>query len=192
MTIATKRRLLMEGTALVIAWCRANRVAVPTIVEAREPSTHGACAFYRNSVITIDVLACAAIGTGGRSWSYPGYTVDRTPYGVLAHELGHHVDGAHGPAGGTWGADLRRIAAEEPLTSYCPNVNEYFAELFRLFVTNPDLLRLIRPRTHAVLDARWVTVEDRPWNVVLADAPGGRQLNAARRKVERAQKGERR
>lgn len=186
-----KKRLFWAGIDRMIAWCRANAITEPDVVEAPEPVTYGTCAFYRSGVITIHVPSCAAVGTAGRSWSFPGYTVDRTPYGVLAHELGHHVDGAHGFAGGRFGRYLKVECGEDSLTTYAPNLNEYFAEFFRLFVTNPDLLRLIRPRTFAVLGRQWQVVETRPWDVVLADAPGGRQLNAARRKIERAQKGER-
>lgn len=40
------------------------------------------------------------------------------------------------------------------ITSYAPNAMEWFAEIFRLFVTNPDLLKLIRPKAYkAILDS---------------------------------------
>ena len=126
--------------------------------------------------------ACAAIGTAGRQWSYPGHTVDRTPYGVIAHELGHHVDGAHGsaPSREGYGARWRVETREKPLTGYCRDDNEWFAEMFRLFITNPNLLRLERPKTHALMMDQWSPAETRAWDVVLASAP--RQLELLRRR----------
>ena len=67
------------------------------------------------------------------------------------------------------------------MTGYYPNDNEWFAEMFRLFVTNPDLLRLLRPCTHALMVARWLTVETRTWDVVLAGA--ARQLAVIRKRL---------
>ncbi len=43
------------------------------------------CAYYRANTTTICVKKCAGIGYAGQQWSYPGYTVDRTPYGVNSH-----------------------------------------------------------------------------------------------------------
>ncbi|TWA73960.1 hypothetical protein FBZ83_12627 [Azospirillum brasilense] len=99
------------------------------------------------------------------------------PYGVLAHELGHHVDVLRSTTvdryRGNFSADLRRQASEPKLTNYCPDDGEWFAEMFRLFVTNPDLLRGLRPRTYAALIERGfcpVFCSD-DWRTRLAGAP---------------------
>jgi len=142
----------------------------------------GVCAYYRDNTIFIWPNACALIGVAGRSWSYPGYVVDRTPYGVLAHELGHHTEGAHGTQGGIVAKAWRHETGEAPLTGYCPNDNEWFAEIFRLFVTNPELLSLLRPKMYVLLNKRWPNhAEHRLWNQVLASAP--RQIKAAQNKI---------
>jgi len=165
-------------------WCRANSVAIPVINEHwLGHCDFGVCAYYRNGTIDIWPNACAAIGTAGRCWSYPGYSVDRTPFGVLAHELGHHVDKQHGAKGGTL-SHLWRPTDPEALTGYCPNSNEWFAELFRLFVTNPDLLRMLRPKVWPLFSTSWVSVERRAWYEVLAAAP--RQLAVAHKRIARA------
>jgi len=78
-------------------------------------------------------------------------------------------------------ASWLRQTGEKPITSYAPNPNEWFAEIFRLWVANPDLLRKIRPKVAALLDARWKTVEPRSFEEVLAKVP--RQLQAARNKI---------
>ena len=186
-----KRGLLFDGQVRIGNWCFLNGVVQPRVEETDEPKRFGHCAYYRDGVIYIAVDACAAIGRAGRQWSYPGYVVDRTPYGVLAHELGHHVDKAHGSAGGLVASAWRKETDEEPLTGYCPNDNEWFAEIFRLFVTNPELLRVLRPRTCALLRQRWprksVLVS---WEQVLEGS--SRHISAARNKVVDAMRRQRR
>jgi hypothetical protein len=41
------------------------------------------CAYYRKDT-TRSASIVRELGTVGRQWSYPGYTVDRTPYGVCS------------------------------------------------------------------------------------------------------------
>lgn len=158
-------------------FCTANGLPIPAVVEAAsERWTFGVCAYYRRDVITISVKHCAAIGFAGMQWSFPGHSVDRTPYGVIAHELGHHVDllNADTRRGSYWSdfsISTREACNEQPLTSYCPNDAEWFAEMFRLFVTNPDLLSKLRPRTHAALVGRFKPVFNDSWRDRLTDAP---------------------
>jgi len=84
------------------------------------------------------------------------------------------LEPAH-PLANIMGNPARRGRAEtqEPaLTSYCPNDHEWWAEMFRLFMTNSDLLRLVRPKTYSLfLRMGLVPFETRPWEEVLADAP---------------------
>lgn len=187
--MTTKLEMLRSGVELMQEFCEANKLEVPGGVviakaEWRFPST---CAYYRKNVITICPDACASIGFGGRAWSYPGYAIDRTPYGVMQHELGHHADyvksGAKGAYGGDFSEAMRNSAGEVKLTGYCPNDWEWFAEMFRLFVTNSDLLKVARPRTHALLRENFKPVIDKPWRKVLKDAPARTIEMAARKAV---------
>lgn len=148
--------LLESGYELTKKFCLLNNVPVPSLkIYKREEWQFSVCAYYRKSTIHICPGRCATIGTAGRQWSYPGYSVDRTPYGVIQHELGHHIDvirGNHPQAYYSEYSDsVRNRCLEKPITSYCPNSCEWFAEMFRLFVTNPDLLKCIRPLTHVCL-----------------------------------------
>lgn len=190
--IPDRDELLARGRALAKRWCEINGVVPPRIMVYSEgTSDFKVCAYYRDAVIHIWPRACSIIGTNGRSWSYPGYCVDRTPYGVVAHELAHHVDLAHGPAGGIIAHEWRQKTGEEPLTTYCPNDNEWFAEIFRLFVTNPDLLRQLRPKTYALLMDRWARrAEEREWFKVLLDSP--RIVHAAQNKIDEVKRRARR
>jgi hypothetical protein len=176
--------LFTLGVEHIQRWCVLNHVEYPKIVPRHGKPDFDVCAYYRDGQIDIWVKSCASIGLGGRQWSYPGYVVDRTPYGVLAHELGHHVDKQHGPRGGFRSHVWRPLDAD-PLTGYCPNDNEWFAEIFRLFVTNPDLLRRVRPAIADLFFGDWPNAaEPRHWMAVLAESP--RHIAAAQNKIRKA------
>lgn len=201
-----KRQLFTDGHSHILQWCTLNNVIPPRVEESGDPELFGTCAYYRDGVIHISVKACAAIGVAGPTWSYPGYCVDRTPYGVLAHELGHHVDEAEGTRGGRYSKDwfveicggnidqavryaeeIQRNSAVEPISGYHDNVLEWFAEMFRLFVTNPNLLLCLRPALHAKMARQWpVQAEERYWPTVLAGSQ--RHVRAAENKITVAQK----
>lgn len=180
-------KLLDEGIKLMHRFCAVNTIKPPKVVVRPERRADFAvCAYYRDGTIHIWPLACAAIGRAGRQWSYPGYVIDRTPYGVVAHELAHYVDDAHGPLGGRYGVAWRKGTRATPLTGYCPNSNEWFAELFRLYVTNPDLLRWVRPYVYSLMHAEWQPATSRDWKWILRNAP--RQRAAAQNKIHQAQR----
>jgi len=183
-----KAQLLGTGAELARTFCDANGLPLPPIevYEASRWRFASTCAYYRPQRIHIAPTKCAHIGTGGMAWSYPGYIIDRTPYGVIQHELGHHVDylmsGAKGSYGGDFSVAMRRDVREPKITNYCPNDWEWFAEIFRLFVTNSDLLRLLRPRAYdAIVTAGFMPVVARPWQEVLRAAPLRTQEQAAKR-----------
>lgn len=182
-----KRSLLERGQDLVARFCAANELPAPAVAEADPKGwAFGVCAYYRKGVTTINVQACAAIGTAGMQWSFPGHSVDRTPYGVLAHELGHHVDllnafTRRGPYWSDFSIRMRDRVGDDPLTSYCPDDAEWFAEMFRLFVTNPDLLRCLRPRTHAAMLEHFKPVFEDTWRERLVGAPDRTILSIERK-----------
>ena len=176
MTWETKPSMLGRGAALMTRFCEANALPVPKInVVKREDWKFDPCAYYRPVYVAICVEKCAAIGYTGMQWSFPGHSVDRTPYGALAHELGHHADRTRSERTGLYYGDfsvaMRQRCAEAPLTSYCPNDAEWFAEMFRLFVTNPDLLAKLRPATHADLLTHFKPVFADSWRERLDGAP---------------------
>ena len=190
MAYPTKDELLRRGKYLVETFCELNEIEAPglELIDSKDWS-FGVCAFYRPSTTRICVARCAGVGYAGQSWSYPGYTVDRTPYGVLAHELGHHVDvlksGIKRAYFGDFSVNLMKASGEPPISSYSPNPAEWFAEIFRVFVTNPDLLRILRPAAYRELVDVFKPVFSDTWRERLAGAPD-RTINAAARKVEKA------
>lgn len=188
-TYPDKHDLLNKGLERITDFCVMNFLQLPEVrFENADDWEFKACAYYRPVYIAICVKKCAAIGVAGMAWSYPGHVVDRTPFGVLAHELGHHVDWSYsklkGNYYGDFGVSIRRASGEPKLTNYCPNDAEWFAEMFRLFVTNPDLLSVIRPKTFALLTNKFLLADARPWNIILKDAPA-RTLTAVANRIIR-------
>jgi hypothetical protein len=182
--------LCSRGVVLAREFCTLNSMVPPSIeMHPRSGWSFGVCAYYRPVAIHICVPKCAEIGGAGMQWSYPGYTVDRTPYGVVQHELGHHADvqrsTRRGNYYGDFGIAMRANSGEKPITTYCPNDAEWFAEMFRVYVTNPDLLLQLRPRTHRELRKCFEPVFTDTWRERLKDAPA-RTIKAAERKVEEA------
>lgn len=182
--------LFTKGLRVLAEFCNINALPVPGIQRVEQAIwPYRECAYYRPSYVAICVTRCAWIGTVGRAWSFPGYTVDRTPYGVVQHELGHHVDVLRGTKKAAYSSDfstsIRQTTGEEQVSSYAPNDAEWFAEMFRVFVTNPDLLLRLRPRTHRELRRCFQPVFNDTWRDRLAGAPA-RTIAAAERKIEKA------
>lgn len=189
---------MQRGYDLIKRFCEVNGLEVPEIrIADRATWAFSVCAYYRPTYIAICIEKCALVGKAGMQWSFPGYIADRTPYGVLAHEIGHHVDVMRGRTArmreGTYFSEystaIRKESGEKKLTSYCPNDAEWFAEMMRLFITNPTMLATLRPRTFNILwNVGFRHVEPRPWNEVLAEAPS-RTWDMAHKHMGRAQCG---
>jgi hypothetical protein len=186
-----REQLFEMGVRVMREFCNVNAIFTPEVRKTDQGAwPYSECAYYRPSYMAICVPRCAWIGTAGRAWSFPGYTVDRTPYGVLQHELGHHVDVLRGQRPGAYWSEfskaVREASGEKPVTSYCPNDAEWFAEMFRVYVTNPDLLLQVRPRTHRELRSCFEPVFRDSWRDRLQGAPA-RTITAAERQIEKAQ-----
>lgn len=188
----TKSEMWEAGIVHAGKFCQANGLPEPTITQtAVKDWPFGTCAYYRmtpdgKGKVVVCVQKTASVGTAAQAWSYPGYVADRTPYGVIAHEIGHHVDylmgGNKGAYWSDYGVGIRAVSAEPPITSYAPNTAEWFAEMARLFITNPALLKAIRPKTYGLLIMQLKPVETRGWEEVLMGAPA-RTLQQACKKA---------
>lgn len=189
----SKDALLTSGWNRAMAFCNQNSVPPPEL-RVQSPDVfriRSACAYYRPSYVAICLEKCAHVGRQASAWSWPGYVIDRTPYGVVAHELGHHCDHLIGIRRQSYSSEysiaVRAESGEEKLTNYCPNDAEWFAEMFRLFVTNPDLLAELRPRTFRALERTWTPVVTETWPFVLEDAPE-RTVQMAYKKIRESKR----
>jgi len=170
-----KTTLLRQGQDIITRFCLVNDLPLPQVTLAEGSWPYKVCAYYRPQEITLKLTKCSPIGKSGAAWSYPGYVTDKTPYGVLAHELGHHVDVLKsvkvGPYFGDYSLKIFAASGEAAISSYAPNKHEWFAEMFRVFVTNPDLLSKLRPKTFDLLSQDFLPAELRSWLEVLEHAP---------------------
>jgi len=187
-----KEELFELGCARVKVFCKRNNINVPSIHLVEDIDVNS-CAYYRNDNIVICNNECASLAPieNCHNWNWPGSTTDRTPYGVLCYELGHHCDLVTGRRLGlklgnysseySW--KTREYACEGPISSYCPNNAEWFAEMFRLFVTNAYFLQLIRPQTFRLLSKEFHPVSSKNWVAELGDNVPTRVVKALNNKI---------
>lgn len=160
---------------------------------ARQGYTGGECCYGINLCTVLCQVPCVEAAV--RNWSWPGNAVDREPYGVMCHELWHHVDWCTGESKGRYFSDYcEQVAAKaggEPgITSYADtNPAEYLAEAGRLFTTNPDLLRLLRPKTYGILASRWKRITAADWRQALGANVPNRVVKALINKIKNARRG---
>jgi hypothetical protein len=188
----TPEELYGRGLSRLHRFCRANRVPPPRVEAVPATDWHvNACAYYRPQTIRICLRYCGRPcgGEAGRNWTWPGSTTDREPYGVLCHELGHHCDwlagGRKGRYFSDYGEGVVRESGEPPISGYCPNPAEWFAEMFRLYVANHALLYALRPRTWGLLRKRWVPVSGDDWLAEMGPGVPARVVRALRNKGAR-------
>lgn len=124
--------------------------------------------------VNVPVTALPVQNPGNQRWSYPCWKTDRTAIGVLAHECGHYVEDYLQHVKKTLlpsihGHNWRVLVSKgKKVTSYEPVPSEAWAETMRVFILNPDLLRLGIPKRYKFLiDAGLKPSETRPWNEVL-------------------------
>jgi hypothetical protein len=173
----TKEESFIAGISQVTAFLTLNRIPLLAI---RADETIPGCGDYDGKgTLRVAVRKCASEGKAGAAWSYPGYVIDRTPYGVVAHETGHYLVQVLGLDPG----QLIQETGEEAITSYAPEPEEWLAEMLRLFITNPDLLAKIRAKTFVRLREKLIPVETRGWQEVLAAAPA-RTRQQAQKKID--------
>jgi hypothetical protein len=173
----SKEELLEYGHQRIKLFCETNNIECPAVTAVpKQEWPFDPCAYYRPKIgirICLELCQIPAPEKMASNWSWPGCTVDREPIGVLAHELGHHCSWLASTQKRAYGGDyceqVMKISREAKLTSYCPNPDEWFAEMFRLFVTNHELLRKVRPATHAQLLLRWEPVSSSKWMDELGD-----------------------
>lgn len=198
-----KAQLLELGRARLQELCEANGMSVPAInVIPAKQWKFGVCAYYRPDTpanrkwtkpgISICLEKCQApmLASKGMNWTWPGYTVDREPFGVVMHECGHHFDWHTGKKKGTYwseySTEVMEESGEEKLTNYCDNPAEWWAEMFRLFGTNPGLLQAVRPKTYEIVTKKFKPVGEPDWLKALGDNVPARNVAALRKKIEAA------
>ncbi len=190
-TVPINKKMLFEhGVKRATLFCEKNKLPHPNVL-AVEDTGFGACAYYRPQTITISIAQCATPKVEGqmRNWNWWGNTVDREPGGVICHELGHHVDWTCSDKKATYSGNLSKrlmeAAGETSISGYEADLpHEWFAEMFRLFVTNHALLRLLRPKTHKLFSELWKPVSHWDWKAEMGANCPKSVLRAAENKIK--------
>ena len=166
--------LYEEGVRDCVRFLKHNRIVEPAFRPGKHRALNKwqAVGLYVNMSVLVDVEKTRwPAYKKGRTWSFPRYKVDKTAMGVVAHETGHHVQALRVCGLHEW---QRKVLDTEPaVTGYEPTPGEAFAEAMRLFILNPDLLKVGRPKRFEYL--RYVCqlkpLDLGRWNQVLEHAP---------------------
>lgn len=173
-----KRRAALDAVDICSTFCRLNDIPVP---EFRVHESGCDSGWYSARRVNVVWRGCVLPAKSGWSWSWPGYKADRTIAGVIAHELGHHVQAVCGSrATRKLFVSLRRI--EKPIGSYAATKpDEDMAETTKVYVLNPSLLAVIAPERYRAM-TEWLTpVISADWREVLKGSE--RHLRCVERRV---------
>jgi len=166
LSLLSKKELFQLGMTICKEFLTKNNLALATVIAKAYGVEEENRGIYNphSKMIYVNFTKCKPpIKNSSYSWSYPGYKADITTMGVLAHETGHHVDNLTG---------IRKlIPTTHPVSGYEPNKMEVVAETMRLFILNPDLLRLVSNARYDFLMERFTPVITQTWEEVLVDAP---------------------
>ena len=165
----TKEELWLQANSLVSEFLKLNStIRVPKIIVDNSLPGYGVA---NHKTIKVNLKKCRpATQNPGFAWSYPGYKADLTPVGVLCHEVGHV---SH------FSIDLdyqnyvtKIVRVEKPVSSYEPNFMEVIAESMKLFISNPNMLKVGRPKRYKMLTEFMglQPVHDNAWREVLSAA----------------------
>lgn len=155
-------------------FCETNVVPLPRFVASADGRLRASRVYatYRRETRLITVYLDKTTRHESIRDSFPRSRLDFSTLGCACHELGHHVNEVRG-----WSAVARDFydthVKERMLSPYAHmSRHEDFAETFRLFVTNPDLLEAYRPRRFEFMKSvmRLSPIEDRKWRDVIGDS----------------------
>lgn len=141
------------------------------------PLIGGMTGYYHQGMVLVNVpVTCLPVDRPAyRSWSYPCWKTDRTAVGVVAHEVGHHIERVLQQSGvltpETHGPEWRRVMKGKRVSGYEPVPSEAWAETLRLFILNPYLLKFAIPRRYKFVRQFLKPSEQRTWRAVLLDHP---------------------
>lgn len=184
MPTVTKNELFERGIELAIDFARENGRSLPIVRDDPRLASTGLYSHVgrgRNARISVNVAHTAFLVNNPtvRRQSRPGWKTDRTATGVVQHELGHHMWYCASREAHTVWRDLIRTSHRDlRVSGYEPNVEEAFAETFRLFVLNPRLLKAALPHRYGCLTDAFdlKPTEFRHWRNVLPATFHGRAL----------------
>lgn len=149
------RVLFNDGVNLINEFLKLNNLGnIIIFINSPKRSSNSFCGWYEFDTNELHIIldSCARMNP---MYSYPNFTSNRTPQGVLVHEFGHYLSSNKYKPYKYSNSTIKNRIQEKCITSYCPNSDEWMAEMLKLFITNPDLLKNIRPNTYKEFIKYW-------------------------------------
>ena len=155
MTLATQELLFRAGKEIALAWLDHNDIPRPIILAYNQAHTASPLVWYLKPGDRLEwdkkgLYFCgycfanvAKTRTPSAAGDWPGYLVDDTALGVLAHEVGHYVWHWLQLKTEPWRECLR---GDKCIGEFETDSEEAWAETLRLFILNPALLKAGLPR----------------------------------------------
>ena len=145
-----KLSLFTLGASVSQSFCAINNLPLPEYKIKRLTSTGRYLGQTRTKraqiLVNLEKTAYPVERPSHMRWSHPGWKTDRTACGVVLHETGHHVEEVLSYRKPFLFDSWRKLwRGTKRVSGYEPNSAEAFAETMRLFIGNPDLLRLAIP-----------------------------------------------
>lgn len=155
------------GMELCRRFMRLNSFPMPKeIIFCEDPASNQPNGIYypNSEQIIIYKRNCKKpVANPGFYWSFTGSKCDLTPAGILAHEMGHHIDKLLNSI------SLKVISVSK---KYNNIKRELFAEYLGRFITNPDLVKRVMPNVYNIFAQKLclipAIVDD--WRTVLQNA----------------------
>jgi hypothetical protein len=176
-----------ESVVLIKEFCNVNDIPYPKL-DLRD-QTNGPFGTYdpRTNIITLFPRNTKTpVKVPGYKWSYTGYKADCTLPGVFAHEFGHYLDShlatkMFNKKSAYTSLDKTMqfiLDYEKPVSGYIDRftnkkekMSEAFAEVIKLFVLNPDLLKQGRPKSYEMITSLGIIpVVTEEWTEILKNA----------------------
>ena len=157
-----KSELTQLGISYCKKFCKLNNIPEPKFIINSNRYNYN-CGTYIQNKIYINESKCAnETKTPGFSWSHRHYFVDREPCGVVCHEFGHYIH--------DFLTKFKlQFPKENPISGYEPNHKERFAEAFKVFILNPDLLKNYAPKKYEIFTKtlKLIPIFSESWKEVL-------------------------
>lgn len=139
-----KESELRNAKAIIKNFCSVNKIKTPKTYVKNELNHYGEYLVDGSNRLFLNVKMCKKSNKINRN----DWIVDKTVKGVLIHEFGHYIHLKYKKR--ELSSSFKRLK-EPTVHFYETDIDEDIAESIRLFILNPTLLKLGRPKRYSIL-----------------------------------------